>query len=182
MELIYLYVEKFEDILIKQEINFSPNFNVKIKHKKLIIENKVSYINKLYPSNIKNINMILGKNGAGKTTILDILGMNLDDRCRNSIKRKGMSRTQVVDFYFILYHIEGDYYGIEVMDDIEPKDKITKLFRNKITNFNFSGNKDIFYKIPMGFVFKKDNDNFQVGRHFFDNWQKEKKWGIGLII
>lgn len=35
MELIYLYVEKFENIVKKQEINFSPNFNVKIKDKKL---------------------------------------------------------------------------------------------------------------------------------------------------
>lgn len=175
MELIYLYVEKFGDIVKKQEINFSPDFNVKIKDKKLIIENKVSYINKLYPNNIKNINMLLGKNGSGKTTILDIFGMNLEDRCRNSIKRKGMSRNQVVDFYFILYHIEGDYYGIEVMDDIEPKDKITKLFRNKITNFNFPDKADIFYKIPMGFVFKKDNDKFQVCRHFFDKWQKGDK-------
>lgn len=175
MELIYLYVEKFEDIIMNQEINFSPNFSVKIEDKKLIIKNKLSCTNKLYPSNITNINVLLGKNGCGKTTILDILGMNYEDRCRNSIKRKGVTRSQVFDSYFFLYHIEGDYYGIEVMDDVEPKDKILKLFNNKMINFDFGNREDIFYKIPMGFVFKKKNDRYEVVENFFREYKKDNK-------
>ncbi|MBV1820895.1 hypothetical protein [Clostridium cochlearium] len=45
MELIYLYIKK-------QEINFSPNFDVKIIDKKLIVKNKVSYMDKFYPNSI----------------------------------------------------------------------------------------------------------------------------------
>ncbi|AVK47198.1 hypothetical protein AXY43_03710 [Clostridium sp. MF28] len=167
MELIYLYIEKFNDVIKKQEINFSPNFYVKILNNKLIIENKVSYMDKLYPTNIKNITMLLGKNGAGKTTILDILGMSRDDRCDESIKRKGRSRSEVIDSYFILYHIQGDYFGIEIMDDIESNDKITKLFRNNLKNFDFNKFTDAFYKLPIGLIVKKDNDSFQVVEHFF---------------
>jgi len=167
MELIYLYIEKFNDVIKKQEINFSPNFDVKIINNKLIIENKVSYMDKLYPTNIKNITMLLGKNGSGKTTILDILGMNRDDRCDESIKRKGRSRSEVIDSYFILYHIQGDYFGIEIMDDIESNDKITKLFRNNLMNFDFNKFTEAFYKIPIGLIIKKDNDSFHVVEHFF---------------
>lgn len=170
MELIYLYIEKFNGILKKKEINFSPNFHVEIINKRLVIENKRSYMNKLYPSSIKNITMLLGKNGSGKTTILDILGMNRDDRCDQSIKRKGRSRSEVIDSYFILYHIQGDYFGIEIMDDIESNDKITKLFKNNLTNFNFYKTNNPFYKIPIGLVIKKNNDIFEVVDHFFNEY------------
>lgn len=186
MELIYLYIEKFNGIMKKQEINFSPNFNVKIINKRLIIENKVSYMDKLYPSSINNITMLLGKNGSGKTTILDILGMNRDDRCDESIKRKGRSRSEVIDSYFILYHIQGEYFGIEIMDDIESDDKITKLFKNNLTNFNFYKMNNPFYKIPIGLLVKKDNDNFQVVEHFFHEcpslgYSISKQIGINYI-
>lgn len=167
MELIYLHIEKYNGIINKQEINFSPNFHVKIMNKKLIIENKVSFMDKVYPKGIKNITMLLGKNGSGKTTILDILGMNRTDRCSNSIKRKGRSRSEIVDSYFMLYHLQGDYFGIEIMDDIESGEKITKLFKNNLTNFSFDELKDPFYKIPMGLVVKKEDDNFQIIEHFF---------------
>ena len=167
MELIYLYIEKFNGIVKKQEINFSPNFDVKIINKKLIITNKVSYMNELYPKSIKNITMLLGKNGSGKTTILDILGMNRDDRCIQSIKRKGRRRSEIVDSYFILYHIQGDYFGIEIMDEIESKSEIINLFKNNLTNFDFDIINNPFYKIPIGLVIKKDNDSFQVVQHFF---------------
>ncbi|PJI10049.1 MULTISPECIES: AAA family ATPase [Clostridium] len=171
MELIYLYVEKFNGILKKQEINFSPNFDVKIENKRLIVNKKPSYMDKLYPKSMKNITMLLGKNGSGKTTLLDILGMNWDDRCRESIKRKGRTRSEVIDSYFILYHIQSNYFGIEIMDDMEPGDKITKLFKNSLTNFNFYKMRDPFYKIPMGLVIKKNNNNFDVIKHFFNKSQ-----------
>ncbi|MDU7253557.1 MAG: AAA family ATPase [Clostridium sp.] len=166
MELIYLYIEKFNEGIIKnQQINFSPNFYVEIIDKKLVIKNKKSNMNRLYSKNIKNITALIGKNGAGKTTILDILGMNRDDRINKSIKRN-----EVVDSYFMIYHIEEEYFGIEIMDDIEKNSHITNLFRNKLTNFNFNEIKGPFYKIPMGLLVKKYNDDFQVIEHFFSKF------------
>ncbi|MCR3757882.1 AAA family ATPase [Clostridium felsineum] len=177
MELIYLYIENFNGILKKQEVNFSPNYDVRIENNKLIVNNKVSYMDKLYPENIKNITMLLGKNGSGKTTLLDVIGMNWIDRCNKSIDEEN----GLIDSYFMLYHIQEDYFGIEIMDYMKTGDKITKLFQNSVTNFNFEKIKDPFYKIPMGLLVKKNNEKFEVLERFFSGYEISKSIKVNYI-
>lgn len=98
MELIYLYIEKFGDFIYNQGIQLSNDFEVELQDKKLTINKRRNYLKNFYGSGIKNITVMVGKNGSGKTTILDILGMCRQDRLRNSIVRK-----KVEDEYFLLY-------------------------------------------------------------------------------
>lgn len=59
--------------------------------------------------------MFLGKNGVGKSTLLDILGMNREDRISDTYQRK--SRKRYIKYsYFILYHLYDDYFGFEFVD------------------------------------------------------------------
>lgn len=106
MELVYAYVDNFEDLIEEQEFLFTQKFDVKYnkKNRKISIE-KVGYVKNFFGENIENISLIIGKNGVGKSTTLDLLGMKMDDRIRHYDKYK--------DKYFLLYHIKNDMFAIE---------------------------------------------------------------------
>lgn len=76
MELIYLYIKKYSDFIYNQGLNFSNNFDIEMQGKKLIVHRKQNYLENFYGDKINNISVLVGKNGSGKTTILDILGMS----------------------------------------------------------------------------------------------------------
>ena len=63
VELIYLYIRKYEEVFENEEFNY-------------------------YGKNVNNVVMFLGKNGMGKSTLLDILGMNRDDRIADTYHRR----------------------------------------------------------------------------------------------
>jgi predicted ATP-binding protein involved in virulence len=72
MELVYLWVEDYKNI-DHQGFNFSPRFRCEYDEKKneLTINENKDYVS-IFPDNI-NITAIVGENGSGKTTILDVL-------------------------------------------------------------------------------------------------------------
>jgi len=71
MELVYAWVEKFRNYK-DVELNFSERFIIKLdRHNKNIkIEPNKSYT-AIYPEYISNINAVVGKNGVGKTNLLE---------------------------------------------------------------------------------------------------------------
>lgn len=110
-----MYVKRFGNFIYNQEITFTNNFNITFKDGILEVEKVKSQISKVYGENIKNITVLNGKNGTGKSTILDIIGMNREDRMAQiyyDIENK------VFNEYFLLYFL-GEYkdgediYGIE---------------------------------------------------------------------
>ncbi len=73
MELIYLWVEEYKNIH-KQGFNFSPRFECNYDGKELtIIEKKEDeYIKDFFSENI-NVTAIVGKNGSGKSSVLNAI-------------------------------------------------------------------------------------------------------------
>ncbi|MFW3411890.1 AAA family ATPase [Aliarcobacter butzleri] len=126
MELVYLWVEKYKNIE-KQGFNFSPRFRCEFKDEyekyidtdgkekeklkdncELIIEKKE--YKSIFPDNI-NITAIVGENGSGKSSILDLL-LN-----RNLNKNK---------LFFIYYKNNKLYFsGVSNPYSIDLEDSVT---------------------------------------------------------
>ena len=120
MELIYLYVGKVGRPLSNFGICFSRKFKVDFNAstgKLYILDNVCKLSNtSIYGENIKDIDLIVGKNGCGKSTILSLLGLSRTERLlefpfylNENIETKDDEKCT----WFALYYIEDDYFAIE---------------------------------------------------------------------
>lgn len=84
MELVYAWIEKFRNYK-DVELHFSEKFLIKFdkSNKSIKITPNKTHIT-IYPDYITNINAIVGKNGVGKTNLLDVLGLRTNDRSKNN--------------------------------------------------------------------------------------------------
>lgn len=165
VELIYLYIKKYEEVFENVEFNFSSNYIATMKNNQLLIEKNKKSVKKYYGDNINNVVMFLGKNGVGKSTLLDILGMNRKDRISDTYQRKSRKR-DIKYSYFILYHLYDDYFGFEFVDYnfLGGKDRISNI---DMQNENA---ESALYKVPMGNIFKLENEVFKYCDNIMVQW------------
>jgi predicted ATPase len=169
MELIYLWIDDYRNIQ-NMGFNFSTKFNVDFKKQQLETDYPILKItensshSKLFEQKVDNITGIIGKNGSGKTNILDLLGAKRYDR-----SSLGNYKTQK---YFLIYHLEENLFAIEGSNFDYIKDSIE--------NYSTSGNRNhisepysiIVKQVGNKFVYRgflqfshKDNINYFSFRH-----------------
>lgn len=135
MKLIFAYIQHFKN-LRGLEIPLSDDYNVSFTRGQLLIQKtgieKVK--NTLYGGNlIKDLHIIVGRTGSGKTNLLQLIGMEEKDR-------KLSSRS---DAYFLLYKcsVGEDQFAVEVFNMFIPQiNKIMRLRPQKeqaVTGFDF---------------------------------------------
>lgn len=165
MELIYLYIRKHEEIFENVEFNFSSNYVATMKGNQLIVEKNEKSIKNYYGDNVNNVVMFLGKNGMGKSTLLDILGMNRHDRIEDMHYRKTTERYSK-NSYFLLYHLYENYFAFEFVDDIFLRGE------NKISNIEIreGDSSDPVYKLPMGDIFILEGEIFKYSDNIILQW------------
>lgn len=105
MELIYFWTENFRNIY-NTGFNFSKKYHVEFETEssKLKINQNENSFN-IFDDKIQQITAIIGKNGSGKTNILDILGAKRESRLSLGNYKKLK--------YFFLYHLHENMFAIE---------------------------------------------------------------------
>ena len=136
-----------------------------MKGNQLIVEKNEKSIKNYYGDNVNNVVMFLGKNGMGKSTLLDILGMNRHDRIEDMHYRKTTERYSK-NSYFLLYHLYENYFAFEFVDDIFLRGE------NKISNIEIreGDSSDPVYKLPMGDIFILEGEIFKYSDNIILQW------------
>lgn len=136
MELIYLRIQKSKMGINEEEINFSNKFDVKVNNGNIIIEEKESDIYNIFGDKISNLSLIVGKNGTGKTTILESIFTN------GQYKKSHLSSFHTLLIYYIdkivvsgekcnLFWIEFDSYISKKFEGL-TKSGLYYQFRGKL--------------------------------------------------
>lgn len=111
-----MYVEKFQGIIEDFEYNFSRKYKIKYdrKSEELRVSKKKDSDNfRFFGDKIENISAIIGKNGAGKSSILRVLSMKHTSKTeRGTINLKKRN-----DNYILVYHVRGNIFYIEAFGE-----------------------------------------------------------------
>lgn len=82
MKLIALVIKQYDKLFKEQIFNFSDEYKVDFNFEKneLKIDKNPDHIENFYGKSIYNIAPIVGINGTGKTTVLNLIGTYLPDK------------------------------------------------------------------------------------------------------
>lgn len=196
MELIYIWIDKFRNYK-KSEIVLSDKFSIMYDTKLKKINLKKNRSISVFPEFISNISAIVGKNSAGKTNLLDLVGLRKPDRNKNNnefeirYKRKNKGKIGFLtnldieseiknSIYFFIYYLGKDAISgndlfvvegndIESFSDIfEEHDEISDGYWREKYWFSF-----ICLYENGKFIFK-----YKVNEHldYYNDTKKDKKY------
>lgn len=113
-ELIYLYIEDFGYCFQKQEFVFSSNYDVKYAkegNRALIISPKENPFQEIYGADITNISLLVGNNGSGKTSVMELLTQ--PETFAENIRRKFQEKAVSMGWFCV--------YAVDVPDRGESR-------------------------------------------------------------
>ena len=82
-ELLYVYIKKIDRCFEDTYFSFTNDYDIEYDYdnKRLkIVKKDASVLTNFFSNKIKSINLIVGKNGCGKTTLFDLLGLKRVNR------------------------------------------------------------------------------------------------------
>jgi len=141
MELVYLWIKRYKNIH-NQGFNFSPKFrcDYNFSNKELTINENVDYISDFFGKNI-NIIAIVGKNGSGKSSILECIKLGVNSFFEND-DVNFMAGNPNFCSYILLYRHNNQYYDL---GNVRLNNKEIIKGRKKITTVKRLISKNYYY-------------------------------------
>ncbi|WP_346354020.1 AAA family ATPase [Azotosporobacter soli] len=158
MKLLGLIVKSYAGLLSEEIFSFTDEYNISFDFETefLKIEKNNNYIPELYGKTIYNITPVIGGNGSGKTTILNMLGRRMLERISYSIDDTGNNTDQ----YFLLFNFHNNVYYLE---SIHFCPRNIKRFSSKAGIFNIYFEDD-----RIGYKEEKEKEK-EKEKHFNDS-------------
>ena len=144
-ELVYIYIEKMDTGIKNSEISFSEEHKFRMKERTLFyVENKNK---RFFGEKISNLSLLVGKNGIGKSSILDLI----------SFSNKNINLRRGRNSYFNIFHIKDNLFLIDgspsLIDKIENLSTEKGLFVSVGNNkFVTSPNSQISIELQMSLI------------------------------
>ena len=117
MKLLYLYIGHMNRPLDEHEITFSNDYQVHFdrRHKRLLINKNPETQRSIYGERILDLKLVVGKNGCGKSTILNLLGLTAHDLRQEfwQYEDENEPLPKKAHDWFALYHLEDDLFALE---------------------------------------------------------------------
>ena len=176
MKLLALYVEHYRQLFENVLFNFSENKTVTYVDKRLSITQKIKYYN-FYGPVLKNVNAVVGENGSGKTSLLNLLGYSQKERIETTLMEEG----EIRDKYFLVYEMDEtncyfiERYGRFQFDNIEGSETQGSgdgLNSSLVGSFSFKRDNDSFKKVTV-------SDNLNASIFYLSG--KKQACSLGLI-
>lgn len=190
-ELLCLWIDEISDraIIKKQLMKFSNNYDISLLTNKngeitgIDIKKKENIYKRYFGPNVDNVNVIVGINGIGKTTILELLGSS-------RVMRKSKARKWK---FFALYKIES-HYILEgctqsvINNFVENKTNYVSDEYNYLCSYDAQKQKLVINSIIQNVnernyfatYFDRDNSNIKSCISFSDDTIKEDDWPTGI--
>lgn len=130
-ELVYTYIEKMDTGIKNSEFVFSDKHKFKLKDRNLFyIEDKNR---RFFGEKISNLSLIVGKNGIGKSSILDLI----------SFSNKNINLRRGRNSYFNIFHLRDNIFFIEGSPSLI--NKISNMRSNTGLFMTIGNNKFVSY-------------------------------------
>lgn len=131
MKLIALVIKQYDELFKNQIFNFSDEYKVNFDFKtnELKIDKNPDYIENFYGKSIYNISPIVGINGVGKSTILNLIGY---------YHRAEDQNKDINQFFCIYLDTNGKFYLFDKNFDLSSI-IIKELATNKLDTSGYSG-------------------------------------------
>jgi hypothetical protein len=160
MELLYLYVHNYTELVQKIGFQFSSKFISSYDEidGRIKLDKNNKCINNMFGKTISEITAVVGNNGSGKTTILDVIGLDYKTRVETS-EYYYDSRYYYKDKYFMMYHVREDIFYIEGLGRFN----ITNIYNITPETFSTTSKNNMKNREFFSFFFKKkENGAYEV--------------------